>query len=122
MAETVQNSLNSSKETNNTDDSVQQASAVDTIYDRTWSAKPTTAIQPIEPVIGLTPEEQHKRKEDPKLTLTELLGLTLCAAHAQTLLQTLDSLYINQPTRFLPLAQEAKKLAKQLKEEHEASK
>ena len=30
-------------------------------------------------------------------------------------------MYVNQPSRFLPLAQEAKKLARKLKEEEEAS-
>ena len=33
----------------------------------------------------------------------------------------MDGLYVNQPSRFLSLAQEAKKLAKKLKEEEEAS-
>ena len=33
----------------------------------------------------------------------------------------MDGLYVNQPSQFLPLAQEAKKLAKKLKEEEEAS-
>ena len=33
----------------------------------------------------------------------------------------MDGLYTNQPSRLLPLAQEAKKLAKKLKEEEEAS-
>ena len=33
----------------------------------------------------------------------------------------MDGLYVNQPSGFLPLAQEAKKLAKKLKEEKEAS-
>ena len=33
----------------------------------------------------------------------------------------MDGIYVNQPSRFLPLAQEAKKLAKKLKEEEEAS-
>ena len=33
----------------------------------------------------------------------------------------MDELYVNQPSRFVPLAQEAKKLAKKLKEEEEAS-
>ena len=78
-------------------------------------------IQPVEPVVGLTPEEQHKKEEDPNLTLIELLGLTPCEGHINTPLQTFDGLYINQPSRFLPLAQEAQKLAKKLKEE-EASK
>ena len=36
-------------------------------------------------------------------------------------LQTLDGLYINQPSHFLPLAQEARKLAQKIKAEEEAS-
>ena len=75
----------------------------------------------MEPIIGLTPEEQCKKEEDPNLTLIELLGLTPCKGHINTPLQTLDGLYVNKPSRFLPLAQEAKKLAKKLKEEEEAS-
>ena len=75
----------------------------------------------MEPVVGLTPQEQCRKEEDPDLTLIELLDLTPCEEHITTLLQTLDGLYVNQPCRFLPLAQEAKKLAKKLKEEEEAS-
>ena len=78
-------------------------------------------IQLVEPVVGLTPKEQQKKEEDPDLTLIELLGLTPCKGHITTPLQTLDGLYVNQLSRFLPLAQEAQKLAKKLKEEEEAS-
>ena len=74
----------------------------------------------MEPVVGLTPEEQCK-KEDPDLTVIKLLRLTPCEGHITTPLQTLDGINVNQPKRFLPLAQEAKKLAKKLKEEEEAS-
>ena len=77
-------------------------------------------IQPVEPVIGLTPEEQCRREEDPNLTLDELLGLSSCEDHISTPLQTLDGLYVNQPSQFLPLAQKAKKLAKRIKAEEEA--
>ena len=55
-------------------------------------------IQPVEPVIGLTPEEQCRREEDPNLTLDELLGLSSCEDHISTPLQTLDGLYVNQPS------------------------
>ena len=54
-------------------------------------------IQPVEPVIGLTPEEQCRREEDPNFTLDELLGLS-CEDHISTPLQTLDGLYVNQPS------------------------
>ena len=55
-------------------------------------------IQPVEPVIGLTPEEQCRKKEYPNLTLDELLGLYSCEDHISTPLQTLDGLYVNQPS------------------------
>ena len=45
-------------------------------------------IQPVESVIGLTTEEQHRREEDTNLTLD----------HISTPLQALDRLYINQPS------------------------
>ena len=56
----------------------------------------------MEPVIGLTTEEQWQRDEDPNLTLDELLGLPLCEDHIRTPLQTLDGLYLNQPSHFCP--------------------
>ena len=77
-------------------------------------------IQPVELAVGLTTEEQCQRQEDPNLTLDELLGLSSSEDYISTLLQTLDGLYINQPSQFLPLAQEDKKLAKKTKAEEEA--
>ena len=74
----------------------------------------------MEPVLDLTPQEQCRKEEDPDLTLIELLGLTQCEEHITTPLQILDGLYVNQPSRFLPSVQEAKKLAKKLKKEKEA--
>ena len=44
-----------------------------------------------------------------------------CKGHVNTPLQTLDGQYVNQPSHFLPLAQEAKKLTKKLKQEEEVS-
>ena len=104
------------------EDNSPQPSAIHVIYNRNKSTNPTALIQPVEPVIGLNQEEQQKKKAEPNLTLTELLGLTPCTGYVETPLQTLlYGVYVNQPSRFLPLAQEAKKLAKKLKEEQEAS-
>ena len=103
------------------DTSSLQVSPAEALYDRNRVNNTAAPIQPVEPVVGLTPEEQHKKEEDPDLTLIELLGLTPCEAHITTPLQTLDGIYANQPSRFLPFVQEAKKLAKKLKEEEEAS-
>ena len=98
-----------------------QVLPAEALYDRNRGNNTVAPIQPVEPVVGLTPEEQHKKEEDPDLTLIELLGLTPCEGHITTPLQTLDGIYVNQPSRFLPLAQEAEKLAMKLKEEEEAS-
>ena len=98
-----------------------RSSLAELFYDTTRISNRPTVIQPVEPVIGLTPEEQCRREEDPNLTLDELLGLSSCKDHISTPLQTLDGLYVNQPSQSLPLAQEAKKLAKRIKAEEEAS-
>ena len=102
------------------DSNPSQASLAELFYDRTTTTNRPAPIQPVEPVVGLTPKEQQRKEEDPNLTLDELLGLSSCEDHISTL-QMLDRLYVNQPSRFLPLAQEAKKLAKRIKEEEEAS-
>ena len=73
-------------------------------------------IQPVEPIIRLTEEEQRQREEDPNLTINELLGLSPCEGHVTTPLQMLDGQYVNQPSHFLPLAQEAQKLAKKIRQ------
>ena len=93
-----------------------------TDYDHTpiQSVEPSP-IQPVEPVIGLTEEEQRHREEDSNLTINELLGLSSCEGYVTTPLQTLDGQYVNQPSLFLPLAQEAQKLAKKIRQEKEAS-
>ena len=44
-----------------------------------------------------------------------------CREYTETPLKTLDSLYVMQPKRFLPLVQEAKKLMKELQKEEIAS-
>ena len=66
----------------------------------------------MEPVIGLTTEEQRQRDKDPNLLKNELTGLSSCEGHVNTPLQTLDGQNMNQPSHFLPLALEARQLAK----------
>ena len=52
----------------------------------------TTPIQPVEPVVGLTPEERSRQEEGLDLTLNELLGLIPHEEHITKPLQTLDGL------------------------------
>ena len=72
--------------------------SVEALYDRTRSNNRTAPIQPVEPVVRLTPEEQDRREEDPDLTLYELLGLIPCEQHITIPLQTFDGLYVHQPS------------------------
>ena len=58
---------------------------------------------------------------DPKLTVKQLLEIESCQEYVKTPLQTLDSIYVNQPKRFLPLAKEAKKLAEEFRKEQVTS-
>ena len=49
------------------------------------------------------------------------MGLSSCEGHVNMPLQTLDGQYVNQLGCFLPLVQEARKLAQKIKQEEEAS-
>ena len=90
----------------------------------TWIPQENTdnpPTQTIVPVSGLTPAEKHQAQAELKLTVAQLLEIEPCQEYVKTLLQTLDSIYVNQPKRFLPLAKEAKKLAEEFRKEQVAS-
>ena len=53
--------------------------------------------------------------------IPKLLEIEPCKDYTETPLQTLDSLYVTQPKRFLPLTREAKKLVEELCKEEIAS-
>ena len=67
-------------------------------YDRMRITNRPSPIQTVEPVVGLTPKDQCRKEGDPDLTLDKLLGLSSCEDHISTPLQTLDELYVNQPS------------------------
>ena len=58
---------------------------------------------------------------EPKLTVQQLLEIESCKYYVKTPLQTLDSIYVNQPKKFLPLAKEVKKLVEDFQKEQIAS-
>ena len=55
-------------------------------------------IQLHQPVLGFTPAEICRTEKEPKLTIEQLLGLSLCKGYVQTPLQMLDSIYVSQPS------------------------
>ena len=67
--------------------------------------------------MGFTPAKVHHAESNPTLTVLQLLEVKPCREYTETPLKTLDGLYVTQPKRFLPLAQEAKKLATELRKE-----
>ena len=81
----------------------------------------TSHTQIVEPALGFTPAEMCNVQNVPKLTVSQLLEIEACKDYVQSPLQTLDGKYVTQPKRFLPLAQEAKKLVEEFQKEEIAS-
>ena len=77
--------------------------------------------QPEKPALGFTLAEVCHAENNPTITDPQLLEIEPCREYTKTPLKTQDSLYVKQPKRFLPLAQEAKKLAIELCKEEIAS-
>ena len=81
----------------------------------------SSCTQSKQPVLGFTPAKVHSAESNPSLTIPQLLEIEPCREYTETPLKTLDGLYVTQPKRFLPLVQEAQKLAKELHKEEIAS-
>ena len=81
----------------------------------------TSCTQTVQPALGFTPAEICHAQNNTTLTVPQLLEIESCKDYAETPLQTLDGLYVTQLKRFLPLAQEAKKLAEEFWKEEIAS-
>ena len=72
-----------------------------------------SCTQTVQPTLGFTLVEICRAQNKPTLTVPQLLKIKSCKDYTETPLQTLDGLYVTQPKRFLPLAQEAKKLVEE---------
>ena len=75
----------------------------------------------VEPVLGFTPAEVCRAQAEPNFTVEQLLEIESCQEYVKIALQTLDSIYVHQPKRFLLLAKDAKKLAEAFKKEQVTS-
>ena len=81
----------------------------------------TAHTQTVQPALGFTPAEICQAQNEPTLRIPQLLKIKPCKDYTETPIQTLDGLYVTQPKRFLPLTQEAKKLAEEFHKEEIAS-
>ena len=75
-----------------------------------------TLISQVTPLLGITPHKstQLQSMNTPE-DIEEILGTRAFQRYVDTPIQTLDRIVVNQPKHFLPLAQEAKKIAKEIR-------
>ena len=75
-----------------------------------------TLVSQVTPLLGIMPHEstQLQSTNTPK-DVEEILGTRAFQRYVDTPIQTLDRIVVNQPKRFLPLAQEAKKITKEIR-------
>ena len=75
-----------------------------------------TLISQVTPLLGTTPSEntQIQHRNTPE-DISDILGTRVYKRYVDTPLQTLDGITINQPKHFLPLAEEAKRIAKEIR-------
>ena len=75
-----------------------------------------TLVSQVTPLLGITPHEstQLQSTNTPE-DVEEILGTRAFQRYVDTPIQTLDGIVVNQPKHFLPLAQEAKKIAEEIR-------
>ena len=68
------------------------------------------------PLLGITPHESTQLQSmNTQEDVEEILGTRVFQRYVDTPIQTLDGIVVNQPKRFLPLAQEARKIAEEIR-------
>ena len=75
-----------------------------------------TLISQVTPLLGTTPSEntQIQHQNTPE-DISDILGTRVYKRYVDAPLQTLDGIIINQPKHFLPLAEEAKRIIKEIR-------
>ena len=75
-----------------------------------------TLVSQVTPLLGTTPSEnsqiQHRNMPE---DISDILGTRVYQRYVDTPLQTLDGIIVNQPKWFLPLAEEAKQIVKEIR-------
>ena len=75
-----------------------------------------TLVSQVTPLLGIMPRKstQLQSTNTPE-DVKEILGTRVFQRYVETPIQNLDGIVVNQPKRFLPLAQEAKKIAEEIR-------
>ena len=75
-----------------------------------------TLVSQVTPLLGTTPSKntQIQCRNTPE-DISDILGTRVYKRYVDTPLQTLESIIVNQPKHFLPLAEEAKRITKEIR-------
>ena len=69
-----------------------------------------TLVSQVTPLLGITPHKSTQlQSTNTQEDIEEILGTRAFQRYVDTPIQTLDGIVVNQPKRFLPLVQEARK-------------
>ena len=75
-----------------------------------------TLVSQVTPLLGIMPRESTwLQSTNTQEDIKEILGTRVFQRYVDTPIQTLDGIVVNQPKRFLPLAQEARKIAEEIR-------
>ena len=75
-----------------------------------------TLVSQVTPLLGIRPcESTQLQSTNTPEDVEEILGTRAFQRYVDTPIQTLDGIVVNQPKHFLPLAKEAKKIAKEIR-------
>ena len=75
-----------------------------------------TLVSQVTPLLGITPHESTQlQNTNTQEDVEEILGTRAFQRYIDTPIQTLDGIIVNQPKRFHPLAQEAQKIAEEIR-------
>ena len=75
-----------------------------------------TLVSQVTPLLGITPcESTQLQNTNTQEDVEEILGTRVFQRYVDTPIQTLDGIIVNQPKHFLPLAQEARKIAEEIR-------
>ena len=75
-----------------------------------------TLISQVTPLLGIMPHESTQlQRMNTQEDVKEILGTRAFQGYVDTPIQTLDGIVVNQPKRFLPLAQEARKITEEIR-------
>ena len=80
------------------------------------NAAADTLVRQVTPLLGIMPRKSTQlQNTNTQEDVKEILGTRAFQRYVDTPIQTLDGIIVNQPKRFLPLAQEARKIAEEIR-------